>query len=681
MDPQAQPQSAAILRLSSDIWTLLSECLESGDVFRLITTGNRALADRLRIGARTLKVRHVGTRYIELDRVFELASSFRKLSHLEITEPRHRVRCWTPISWNLLSCRLTSLSLSFVGALGFVLRDGVSGSTWPELLNLSLEDKLSELEHPEFGAEPLTQIDLRGLPPALQHLRVRSLRKVIFDPSHLNELPSTLETLNLNFKPCFDAETPLNEHGRFVFPSLPPNLKKLKFVDAEYAYWDVAGATLPASLELLKFRVSHLVACHREVPTHECSRFNFEGMAAKMPHLVELNVRDVLISVAEAIRLVPSSVTRLSISFNESTTQDAELVVQHFGHLLFEHYTEWKALDEIISNGKNDLPLLKMINNRIPHHGTIEIFPEHVEELEIPHSFYGQVPLSVVSLKVWTDWGEPHDEVYVTPYHTNLTSFTLSYPMKMEWIERLPITLQKLTAELTDEVFVELLRVMSDTDRLSSLRTLKLLHTTDMDLDCFLSRPLPPQLTRLKILLNSDRFGERLNEAHLLNLRSSTHLDRLAITSKHQPWRNPIGFFDLLNNLPSKLKSLKLETYYVPSPQWPVILPATLTNLDIVNTNESDGVAALENWLGDLDERGELLLTPPFKLPASLTRYCCQKPVNKQLPLECLPPYLSQLNIGDTNLCNQYFASRVPPSPTMKLDVPEYVDIDDDATR
>lgn len=662
-------QSAPVLRLGSDVWSLLSALLDAGDVVRLLATGNRQFTDRVRLGARTFSVEWISCRYIQLDRVLEAASGIKSLHSLIFSEPRHRICCWTPISWTLLPPGLTSLSLTFVGAPGYVLQSEVTQSLSPSLTNLELVDKFHSLseEYDYIEVTPPT-IDLQTLPPSLHRLHIRSSRSLAMDPSHLPLLPPHLETLVLDFPPTFPEETPRNDRERVVFPSLPNSITKLKFKDNIQGHWHIDCATLPSSLETLTFNVQSFIAVCGGVRSHNCTNFDLEGMATHLTRLVEFSAQDLHVSASNVIRWIPPSVSRLRISIkNDGTEELATRLATHIGHSLVEHYPDFTTLDDVILNGKHDFAQLKLLRLRVYAPYPIQIIPTNVKALYVADNFTGQVPLGVRTLKI--SMAGPLYPCNFSLQH-QLTSLKVGTPLQKSWLDHLPNTLETLKTVMTVPVWTELLLAMSEPTRLPNLRYINMLPHDVLPADAILRSPLPPQLRKLVICDLALPAAETLDETLLLNLRSS-HLQDLSISFQIGALRvNHIGFFALLNALPSKLKILHFKGYHVPSSRWPVALPSTLTDFDVGIIDKGDATGLLEGWLGQLKVEDENQ-TPPFKLPDSLTRYQCFETSPYSLLLESFPPFLSALDIEDWQLRDKYFASRVPPSPSMILDVPK----------
>lgn len=657
MASQLTLQSAPILRLSSDIWALLTDSLDFGDALRLIATGNRVLSDRVRTRARTLKVCHVSTRYIELDRVFDLLSTFKSLRHVEFREPIHKIRCWTPVAWNLPPQHLTSLSLSFVGAPNIFLQSDLPTSTFPGLINLSLvDDFLSKgLMLSEFAP-----IDLRVLPPSILRLHIQSTRSLIIDPSHLHSLPSLLESLELDFPPMFRKETATDNFKRVAFPPLPSSVKKLSFQDERYAHWRIDCATLPSSLEILQFKNGYYKPVLGDSGNYESSSFLLEGLATHLPRLVELSLKQLDLSVQDAVRLIPPSVTRLNLTLTGESETDASLIVSRFGHALMTFFPQWEPLAEIILNGKNDLPHLERLQlQSLPPESTC-IIPKHVRNLELSRAFAGEIPLSVVHLGIRSSNGSA--DLNVTPQH-KLTSLVLYIPFLKEWLYLLPPTLETLATHFFEDVWSEALRLMTDTDCLPNLRFIDLSDNIALPIDCLIERPLPPQLSRLSISLSPERLDEPPDESHLSNLRSSTHLEELTLRFAQSTPSPAPAFFALLNHLPSKLKLLCVYSDHLPV-TWPVVLPTTLKDFETRIIHLSNAGMLLRQWQEDIEKQNSR-----FTLPPSLTRLCCPK--YGSLPnelMKSLPSCLSNVNLGLIFDTKMYFDSRVPPSPSLKLD-------------
>lgn len=657
MASQTQHQNSPILRLSSDIWTLIANVLDYGDLHRLIAIGNRPLADRLRLGAESLKVNWVLHDYIYLDRVFETITRFKNLRSFEFREPRHKILCWTPVSWHLLPQQLTSLSLSFVGAPGIFLLPGTPASVCPGLINLDLADDLEERYTLNKG-NTLTKIDLNGLPPTLLRLRIRSARGLIIDPSHLQLLPLHLENLVLDFAPSFPKDIPRTAHSRIPLPPLPPCIKDLMFGDSSSDYWHVDCNSLPASLERLAFKVDAYTAYHGDLTNPDGSTFNLEGMTTRFPNLVELELSWVQFSVADAIRLIPSSVTRLSLEFPTSTDHEASLINLHFGHRLTRYNSNCKALDEIIQNGQNALPRLSWLRMLDDEVENVKVIPKNVTKLQLIHHVNAEVPLSVVKFGVFASWKPLRYRFNITPLH-KLTYLRLSLLFKKVWLEQLPNTLEKVRLNMDSDVWFELVLLMNQKDRLPNLCYIQLYKM--MNFDSLTSTPLPPQLERLTVKLEFAYTSQDLTDSHLSNLRLS-HLKTLHLITWHETLDNCADHFEILNNLPSNLKRLKLDTCNMFSTQWPVIMPSSLTDIDVRFTHANRQAI---KW--DTDDEHDSEVRPSLVLPASLTRLCATQSDAKSLSSSFLPPSLSVLFMNSLGTVGEYFASRVPPASGMQL--------------
>lgn len=651
MESYSPNSNAPILRLSSDIWPQLSCYIGPNDAVRLIAVGNRVISSRVRQSAHALKLSWSSCSYIDFDRVFGLAFKFKDLRNFSFIDPTSQIRCWTPISWNLLSSRVTSLSLSFVGAIDFLLQPNLCTSHWPGLLSLDLA---SQVHRPYFGQRNTNSppIDLCTLPPSLQHLRIHCNAPIVIDPTHLHSLPPNLETLELDFIPAFVINTPREAFGRVMLPSLPNSIKKILLRDSQWDHWQINAAKWPTSLESFRFTVGCFIAIHGDLMAQMCSRFNLERIGHRLPHLTDLQLQ-LSMSVADAVRLIPRTVTCLRLTLARGTEEDAKLVLSRFGDSLADQYHNWTELNLGILDGSHPLPRLEKLS--LPQLVCPKpIIPPFVTRLQVPDTFEGEIPLGITQYFVSRTEETPSQPAFnITPQH-KLTNLMLSYTFQASWLERLPSTLETLAVRMKAEDWPETLRVMSETNRLPNLNRINLMKTL-FPLEIAISAPIPPQLRRLSISVSSPHWGEPLKPVLLSNLRSSKHLEYFSLTIEGEHAKNPVGFFELLNNLPTHLKQFRLRSNYLPSAKWPVVFPSTIRHL---------GLAVREPAIQAESESSSIALT----LPRSLTRFFCPKILSPS-SID-LPPTISILSFGDTGFKSEYFASRVPPSPNSLLDLP-----------
>lgn len=694
MTEKTLPSTAPVLRLSADVWTLVSPFFGEGDVIRLISTGNTAFTERIRLGAHELKLSWCIARYMDLNEVFSATRRLHTARSLSFCQGDPNTLYWLPINWGALPSTLRGLDLSFPRAMLILRTRGYIASLCPGLESLSLSSDRTRAD----------AVDLRDLPPRLTKLSL-NCEEAGFVLDHLLELPSDLETLKLHFDPlahsCAEFEEIINpspvtddmtasgdgddesdedgaetydgaENGaannddsldalhdsKLLLPALPESVTSLTLY-SNYRSWHLDCATLPKSLVMLNLWCVDR-GCVGRAGSSRHSSIDFRAAAQCLPHLRHIRAPSIEITVKQIIEQIPPYVVSMDFKIDDSlATQDQieagipELISRLYDLSCGESY----HMDKIVLSGKFPAPQLKYLNTRLLIGIKPVSIPPSVVQIDYHRDGITIMPPGLEILRVATDWSSPEE---APRYHFGyaLKSLYVTYlcHMAAHQLEALPSTLESLYATFTEETWLLLMNLIRQPARLPNLRQL----SSQIDLSVESLLELPSQVTDLKF--NVTPTSALPSQAVLSSLAKSS-LVRLDLEiTKYIPFREPEvqapphmdATIAILNHLPQSLKTLFLTSHCVPSPHWPVTLPPKLQFLEMRMSTRS----SVEHYHHEIDGAASSLIFLP---PASLG-HINLKGFNMPWKLEQLPPHLSVIAGATPALIDAYFASISPPA-------------------
>lgn len=258
-----------ILRLESDVWTIISSYLGYIEVNYLLSVGNALLSTKMGHGVRSLPCPPV-VDHIDLNSIFTTCEALPNLQELRITPKENYIPLKTPPYPQRFPPKLTSLIATFPHAAHFFLRHTDLSCLASNLLRLKLKVSPSDLPH--LGAikfpTNLTSLSLesesvtikagdiallpRGLtslsistneipimtsyewPPNLTSLKLRSLRQALT----LEHLPRTVVTLRFSrvkLQTNFNPTTGVNLNMLFPWRAFFPSLQRLTVAESNKA--------------------------------------------------------------------------------------------------------------------------------------------------------------------------------------------------------------------------------------------------------------------------------------------------------------------------------------------------------------------------------------------------------------------------------------------------------------
>lgn len=650
--------SSSLLRIAP-VWTALAPCLASEDLSRLLLTGSLTLIDQIKTRTRHLNLCWTSIRYIDLNRVLDFVSQFKQVHNLDFSVKHTPIICLPTANASLLPRTLTSLSLSFRGVPGLLLRKGF-GSLCPDLIHLDLNDTslIPDLKMDD-------SLHLLDLPAPLVSLRIQSMTPYSFQLTGLEALPVYLERLELLFRVKSDT-------SHLTLPRLPSGLKYLHLLPNFDCHWNISFKDLPSTLETFQFQcpIYRVALKPSFLPG---SVLAMEDSAAKLPNLKTFIVPSLHLSPAEAINILPPSLTHIEVLFGgSSSNEDLETFSSLIAPKLGAYSTSrWPKLDQKIFDGQVPLPRLKKISSAADvGFNDISKLAQTAPHLEVVDSLIGTISMN---LKVLMMFNLPPDYSFPwTPSH-NLTN--LDFPrhcrLSAGWIDALPNTLMLLIAAFSNEDWKELFETMLSTPaRLHRLA--KIQNHVETSFACFgpslgssedasrdtmaicddssLPSGIPKQIKLLILTINATSVP--LTERLLKSLKYSQLEDlRITIpkTARTTDWNMVFG---LLNNLPFKLTTFVPVIDCKPSPSWPVILPKTLT---------------LVRWTTfqpepEVYEAPEEDSTPyqSFVFPPSVTELSFAM---IRVAVECLPPHLSRYVVGNEDVTLEAIESLLAVRP------------------
>lgn len=195
----SSPKKMSLLVLPIEVIDLLSRYLVKDDLLNLMSTGNRALATRLR-QVSNVTLHWKNSRFCDWNRCLPFLRGFSKLRELSMSTemPVHRTK--TMLDFERLPSNLTSLSLNFYHALELVWTE----NTFKGFVSLT---HLSVSQPGLLETIPERNVHLASLfasLPSLEHLFLASEGPTVayyYDIEDLQSLPSSFLSLDINLTP------------------------------------------------------------------------------------------------------------------------------------------------------------------------------------------------------------------------------------------------------------------------------------------------------------------------------------------------------------------------------------------------------------------------------------------------------------------------------------------------
>ena len=637
-----------LLRLNADIWSLIAPFLEQGDVIRLLSTGNATLTDRIRHGAQDLDLVWSIGRFMDLDEVLGTCSRLNTVRSLIFAPKIIYMRYWTPIKWPLLPSTLVRLRLTFSCSFA-LLRESTSLATYcPSLIDLYLC---------ESYATRTAGLDLRWLPRSLISLQLEMPfgvpAMVVLD--HFSCLPPSLETLTIDLELLPRSQADMDalpakdfvmrsssaaEYSPISFPALPASLTHFRMLAMDSGtIWHLDAAKLPKSLRLINLAWSIYANADRSL---EKSIFDLTHAKECLPHLTELNAPELEIEADQIVNLIPDSVTSLALTmtgdgFDQSVIDTAAKFLS--SRLVFFKWTDSHQMDDAIFGGQLEFPKLTQLYSYPSPAPKGYKIPDSVTEFQCCPS---QIPVLPPLLKYFRgDIPQQFNHVLqrLDIYHGALTT---------EAAERLPPTLETLTAKMTNDSWLTLMKLIRQPSRLPNLRKIQ----SSAELNIRLLSELPNQLTSLDFCLELDLSTP--NDTTLVSIQNLTKMTHLSL---HLPRvRCPVEFVALLNHVPQNLETLEINCCLVLNREWPVKLPPKLFTL-FYSCTRPYGTPEPHK-----EEEGKAVQnSSSFELPRSLA-YLGSRTSPFPWDYKELPPQLSVLLVDrEEPVYNRYENSILPP--------------------
>lgn len=624
-----------ILRLSADIWSHLSALLAPGDLIRLCSTGCSLLASIIGLGAETVTLRWNISRYMEFEEVFASLQHFKSLRELDFASAESKTLYWMPINWTLLPSSLVFLRLAFLDSLSALLQNASLKSICPRLELLDLSDVTTY----NIYYQP-RELNLQGLPESLRSLTLASTRIFGIHLPHFEMLPNGLETLDLDLIVVDASRT--NKFGgdvlrqsqdgsssKLLFPRVPDSITSLRLFGYEVgSFWHVDFASLPKSLQ--KFEFVDMVGgpSLSEFDSLDSRTYNMTGAATHLEHLHTLIYTAAYISPQEALTLIPSSVTKLSITIASTGTEHLKEVLESIApRLTMFSSNAWPELDEaIFVEKKVALPLL--------------------DEVFFLDKAYSDIPPSVKHLTTTTEPSSLHlteletIEIYPVFDHPDSAQSLLSYSfgqklrefsfdlltIPAEVIDLLPNTLEAIRGDINAEAWDRIISRMNMDDSGAGFpRLAEIANRSALPID--LLAGLPKQLKQLYFHVQRDSMAHPLSDLLKASLPNA-QLESLTMTIMQDERTNQTQrVIELLNILPLSLHTFNLAGQSLLASTWPVKFPPKLVELKYRQVK--DDVEALHSSL----------YYAHLEFPSSLQ--VLKLVGNIDLPHHILPPYLS----------------------------------------
>lgn len=646
-----------ILRLSGDIWSLLPNFLDYGDLIRLVSTGCPLLASQISCHGRDLRLSWNLSRFMDFEEVYRTTRHFNNVYSIDFKSSSSELLSWTPINRYGWPSSLISLKLRFLDCIvTFLGKEDLHVG----LPNLEVLDLAEEMQKPV--ARP---VNLKGLCPRLRVLRLSSHCRHWMAASHLEYLPIQLEELHIDFLIQFcdedklEAPIPVWSTQKTVLPSLPSSVTRIFLQYSKAMAWHIVWSTLPHSLQSLEL-------CSISIPSSPIYVGSFESKPnvtsieitptshARTPNLTTFSLGSSSLPCGDVIQLVPPSVTHFEACLVNSPENGPSIdsVARFIAPMLVSLRCEQhEAFEKIVVSGKISFPKLKKLYG-VHSSSKTSIVPPSVTHYESSELCTCPLPETLVSLR-----GLINLPLLLPLRH--LTSLIISNgSLPLDCVNHLPNTLTKLVSAADNLAAAALFNRMLIPGELLSLSELILLDL----IDALAISPIPMQLKTLRIQLEKESLSEPFKDDLWHSLKSS-QLEDLGIYIHSSFADEPIPAYmetvviQILNNLPDSLQAFIFGIPCVPSRAWPVKLPSNLLELTLYNF---DGGHDSGNDFDDSEP-------PAFALPANL----------RLLSIDCLtawtfkelPPYISLMSCGSAHKDDvfQYFDCK--PAPRLGLEL------------
>ena len=633
-----------ISRLSSDIWSILGEYLETNAVLRLINTGNKALIETLRQGVHTLSLAWSVIDYIEFLKLFKALSYFKTIYQLEFTSLYPQTLHWFPVNWTLFPKELAILKVSFSGSVCSLLGNGNLKLILPNLETLIIKDDMPDIHRRE--KEP---IDFRGLPETLRTLRItKGLSEMCLQ--HLKYLPPFLETLDLDLYIHHEAldlpaiegfeDASLQQMAFYpstdtlIFPTLPDSLTFLRINEPLNYEWMLKTSNLPKSL-----RSFYSLAQSPLVNDLEPNTFL---------KLSELYLPFSVLAVEDLESFLdPSSLTYLHVFPSYNSESSFRRYLQRFGHALVHHVAgRLEDVDDLVLHEEFNLPRLKEINATDEEVFGSCSLPSLTKLISSGIEFAdGALP---PSLESWKDLNVNLDHLAELNFgkHLRELNFSLHPEISADIVQILPPSLETLVACLLPNTWP----LLSNGTLFPNLKEIVSYRYTPLEYLAY----VPNQLQSLMFTISHSEFPLFLPNKISESLTAS-NLEKLILRFPKTLGGDELStYIELLNALPKSLKSLFISSEFGFSAFWDVTLPPKLRKLAIKEAElhpSAHPSAHPSTFSGDSGS----------DLPSTL-HTLKHNAVLEQIPFENLPPFLSRFEPHNEDLRIAYYQSKTPPS-------------------
>lgn len=178
-----------LLRLSPDIWTQITSCVDYTDIRNLLLTGNRAVRNLVIQNCQVVSLTQV-VHSIDFERITHTCNELANLRELRIEPPLADVAALHPKTPLRLPPTLTELYLSFLFATEFALSVFTAHATLPNLTSLSLVGESTEE----------LDLELFQLPPKLSTLILLGCTSTTNKELGILNLPRSITNLTLQIE-------------------------------------------------------------------------------------------------------------------------------------------------------------------------------------------------------------------------------------------------------------------------------------------------------------------------------------------------------------------------------------------------------------------------------------------------------------------------------------------------
>ena len=179
--------------LPAELWPPIAASFSEGEALRLMLLGCRALSSKLRSSLRDLKFVWFSSEYADWNKCLKSLDNFNHPEHVSLSSKWvNQLSVW-PVTWQLLTPQLKSLSLSFHQSVAALFADTSSFDSWQCLEHLRIEDAA---QHGTVAL--LSHISLANLPRTLRTLYLHSTSRILAPATDLHTLPPLLRIFDTN---------------------------------------------------------------------------------------------------------------------------------------------------------------------------------------------------------------------------------------------------------------------------------------------------------------------------------------------------------------------------------------------------------------------------------------------------------------------------------------------------